>query len=90
MARMSDAAPNRPPQVTMAGWVTILGSAAVVLTVFDLIANLRSIDTRERVQKMLSEPPLDGTGLGLQTVLSVMHVTAMVAAGCATAAIVLG
>jgi hypothetical protein len=74
----------------MAGWVTILGSAAVVLTVFDLIANLRSIDTRERVQKALSEPPLDGTGIDLQTVLSIMHVTAMVAAGCATAAIVLG
>ncbi|RYP86667.1 hypothetical protein EKO23_08320 [Nocardioides guangzhouensis] len=87
---MSDTAPNRPPQVTMAGWVTILGSAAVVLTVFDLVANLRSIDTRERVQKALSEPPLDGTGIGLQTVLSIMHVTAMVAAGCATAAIVLG
>ena len=87
---MSESAPNRPPQVTMAGWVTILGSAAVVLTVFDLVANLRSIDTRERVQKALSEPPLDGTGIDLQTVLSIMHVTAMVAAGCATAAIVLG
>ena len=74
----------------MAGWVTILGSAAVVLTVFDLIANLRSIDTRERVQKALSEPPLDGMGIDTQQVLSVMHVLAMVAAGCATAAAILG
>lgn len=74
----------------MAGWVTILGSAAVVLTVFDLIANLRSIDTRERVQKALSEPPLDGMGVDLQQVLTVMHVLAMVAAGCATAAAILG
>ena len=60
---MTEPAPARPPQVTMAGWVTILGSAAVVLTVFDLIANLRSIDTRERVQKAISEPPLDGMGI---------------------------
>ena len=74
----------------MAGWVTILGSAAVVLTVFDLIANLRSLDTRERVQKALSEPPLDGMGIDLQQVLSVMHVLALVAAGCATAAAILG
>ena len=74
----------------MAGWVTILGSAAVVLTVFDLIANLRSLDTRERVQKAISEPPLDGMGIDTQQVLSVMHVLAMVAAGCATAAAILG
>ncbi|MET1060537.1 MAG: hypothetical protein ABWX84_13130 [Nocardioides sp.] len=87
---MTDSAPARPPQVTMAGWVTILGSAAVVLTVFDLIANLRSLDTRERVQKALSEPPLDGMGIDTQQVLSVMHVLAMVAAGCATAAAILG
>jgi hypothetical protein len=74
----------------MAGWVTILGSAAVVLTVFDLIANLRSLDTRERVQKAISEPPLDGMGIDTQQVLTVMHVVAMVAAGCATAAAILG
>ena len=74
----------------MAGWVTILGSAAVVLTVFDLMANLRSLDTRERVQKAISEPPLDGMGIDTQQVLSVMHVLAMVAAGCATAAAILG
>ena len=53
----------------MAGWVTILGSAAIVITVFDLIANLRSIDTRERVQRVLSEPPLKGTGFDVQQVL---------------------
>jgi hypothetical protein len=74
----------------MAGWVTIVGSAAVVLTVFDLIANLRSIDTRERVQKAVSEPPLDGMGVDVQQVLTVMHVLALVAAGCATAAAILG
>ena len=87
---MTESASARPPQVTMAGWVTILGSAAVVLTVFDLVANLRSIDTRERVQQAISEPPLDGLGIDLQQVLSVMHVLAMVAAGCATAAAILG
>jgi hypothetical protein len=74
----------------MAGWVTILGSAAIVITVFDLIANLRSIDTRERVQRVLSEPPLKGTGFDVQQVLTVMHVLALVAAGCATAAAILG
>jgi hypothetical protein len=80
----------RPAPVTMAGWVTIVGSVLVVFTVFDVVANLRSLDTRERVRQSLDEPPFEGLGLGLQQVLELLHVLALVAGACAAAAAILG
>lgn len=83
-------APARPPQVTLAGWVTILGSVFVVFSVFEFIANLRSIDTRERVQDTLADPPFDGMGVSLEGALSFLHVAGLVAGASATAAAILG
>lgn len=74
----------------MAGWVTIVGSVFVVFGVWEVIANLRSLDTRERVEEMLSESPMDSTGIGVEDWLSIMHTVSLVAAGCATAAAILG
>ena len=80
----------RPPQVTMAGWVTIVGSVFVVIGVWEVIANLRSLDTRESVEDMLSDSPMNGTGIGVEEWLSILHTVSLVAAGCATAAAILG
>ena len=80
----------RPRQVTMAGWMIMLGSAFVVVTGYEVISGLRSLQSREAIEKFLSEPPGDGLGLSVESALSIMHVSAMVAAGCATAAGVLG
>jgi hypothetical protein len=74
----------------MAGWVSIVGSVFVVVGVWDVIANLRSLDTRQQVEKMLSESPMKGTGIGVDDWLSIMHTVSLVAAGCATAAAILG
>lgn len=74
----------------MAGWVTIVGSIFVVFNLFDTVANLRSIETREQVERMLSQPPLEGTGMTLERWLSVMHTVSMVGAACAAAAAILG
>lgn len=81
---------KRPRQVTVAGWVIVLGSLAAVVTAYDQITRLNSVDMRESVRKMLDDPPFDGLGLGVHTVLDVMHVLALVTAACATAAVVLG
>lgn len=80
----------RPRQVTVAGWLIMVGSVIVVATVFERLAGLNSIDTREGVEKFLSEPPGDGLGLEVDGVLTVIRTLAMVAAGCATAAAILG
>jgi hypothetical protein len=74
----------------MAGWVTIVGSVFVVFGLFETVANLRSIETREQVERMLSQPPLEGTGMTVERWLSVLHTVSLVGAACAAAAAILG
>jgi len=37
----------RPSQVTMAGWMAAVGSAFLVVSLFDVMSNVRSIEIRE-------------------------------------------
>ncbi|CAM3317012.1 hypothetical protein NODU109028_11130 [Nocardioides dubius] len=88
---MTDGAAHpRPAQVTFGGWVILLGSLFALVSVYETVAGLRSIDTREGILKSLDEPPLDGMGLDLQEVLDFMHGTALVAGACAAAMAILG
>ena len=80
----------RPRQVTLVGWLTMVGSVAVVALVFDRLAGLNSLETRQAVEKFLAEPPGSDLGVGVDGVLSVIRTLSMVAAGCATAAAILG
>ncbi|HEU4811166.1 MAG TPA: hypothetical protein VFT00_03400 [Nocardioides sp.] len=86
-------APTRPPrprQVTLAAWLIMLGSAFVVLTVFERVTGLHSLESQEAVSKFLSEPPGSDLGLGMQSVLDILHAVALAAGACAAAAAVLG
>lgn len=88
---MSEPSPNaRPRQVTLAGWLTMLGSVFVVLLVFERVSGLHTIETRESVERFLAEPPGSDLGVGVDGVLSIMRTLALVAGGCATAAAILG
>jgi hypothetical protein len=87
---VSDAKQIRPSQVTMAAWMVIVGSAIVVLSVFDQLGSFNSVEAREGVERFLSEPPAKGLGISTDTGLSLLRMMAMLAAGCATAAAVLG
>lgn len=89
MSRVNAASP-RPRQVTVAAWLIMLGSAAVVVLVFDRLTGLHSLETRESVQKFLAEPPGSDLDVGVDWVLDVLRTVSMVAAGCATAAAILG
>lgn len=86
-------APTRPPrprQVTLAAWLIMLGSAFVVLTVFERVSGLHSLESQEAVRKFLAEPPGSDLGLGMQQVLDILHAVALFAGACAAAAAVLG
>jgi len=83
-------APTRPRQVTLAACMIMGGSVLVVLTVFERMSGLHSLETRQAVQKFLAEPPGDGLGVGVSEVLEALRILCMVAAGCATAAAILG
>ncbi len=74
----------------MAGGFVIGGSIFLVLTVFDALASLDSVDRREQLAELLSSPPLDGLGLTLADLLAGMRVGLPITAVCAAAAAVLG
>lgn len=81
---------QRPPQVTLAGSVVMVASVLVVLTVWEQVSGLRSLETREAIERFLSEPPGNGMGLDVERVIGLLHVAGLVAAACACAAAVLG
>lgn len=83
-------APPRPRQVTLAAWLIMVGSVFVVLSVFERISALQTLETQQSVEQFLSEPPGDGLGLGVQGVIDLIRTFAMVAGGFATAAAILG
>ncbi|WP_182524840.1 hypothetical protein [Nocardioides dongkuii] len=87
---MSDTASTRPRQVTVAASLIMAGSVLLVIAVFDQIAGLRSLETREAVEDFLADPPGEGLGLSVNGVLDILRVGSMVAAACATAAVILG
>lgn len=80
----------RPPQVTLAGWITVVGSVFVVFSVFEVVAAGRSIETRERVADALDQQPLSGSGVTLEQALGFLHGMSLVAGACAVAAAILG
>src|SRR3954449_10253380 len=89
MSPMAPALP-RPRQVTIAGWMIMVGSVTVVLLVFQQIAGLHTVDTRDALESVVEEPPFDAMNLDVDQLLGVVRVLAMIAAACATATAILG
>ncbi|HXH77404.1 hypothetical protein [Nocardioides sp.] len=81
----------RPRQTTMAGVMVMLGATFVVLSVWDRVSRLRSLETREGIERFLAD---DGPGSGLEvsveSMTQTLHVVALVSAACAVAAVALG
>ena len=90
MAGVNEPTPSRPRQVTLAAWLIMVGSVVMVAMVFDRVAGLHTIETQDSVRRFLAEPPADELGLGVDGVITALRIIAMVAAGCATAAAILG
>lgn len=80
----------RPRQVTVAGWLVVLGSAFSVLTAFEVVSGVRSLDTREAIERFLADPPGSGLGLDVESAVVALQVTASVAAVCAVMTAILG
>jgi hypothetical protein len=86
----SDAPAPRPRQVTFAASLVMAGSILLVVSVFERLGDLRSLESRTSIQKFLSEPPGSDLGLSLEAVIDLLRVAAMVGAALATAAAILG
>jgi hypothetical protein len=92
MDRVSEpsTAPARPPQVTVACGIVMVGSVFVVLSVWDRIAGLHTIDTREALRPWLDEPVMRSSGITMSDLLVTVKIVSMVAAACAAGIAVLG
>ena len=80
----------RPRQVTLAAWMIMGGSFLVVASVFERVAGLNTLETQQAIEEFLGEPPGSGLALDVEGVIGIIRAMAMVAAGCAAAAGVLG
>lgn len=87
---MSTKTAVRPRQTTMAGAMVMLAAVFVVLTVWDSVSRLRSIETRESIERFLAGAPGDTLDLSVETMIDVLHGVSIVAALCAVAAVALG
>jgi hypothetical protein len=85
----ADLAP-RPRQLMVAAGVVIAGSVFLVAAVFDSLANLQSVDTREQLQRVVTSSAGRNLGVSLDQVISAMRTALGVTAVCAAVAAVLG
>jgi len=74
----------------MAGWTIVVASVVVVLTGFETIGSLYSLEKRQQIELLLATPPWSGLGVGVDGVRQIIHVATLIGAGCATAAAILG
>lgn len=79
----------RPRQVTTAGVMGVAGSALLVLSLFDALQRLRSVEMRDAVDRFLAEPPGDGLGVSTAWVLDALHGLVLFNGALAAAAAVL-
>ena len=89
MGSVTTKSPARPPQTTAAGWTVLLGGVLVVLTTFEAVGSLRSLENRQAVEEFLAEPPGAGLGIGVETALQLMHAMMLLTGACAAAMAVL-
>lgn len=87
---MSDAAHPRPRQVTTAGVMGVTGSVLVILSLFDTLASLRTVEVRESVESYLASPQGEDLGVSTAWFLDALHVTVLANGAFAATAAVLG
>lgn len=86
---MSEQQP-RPGHATLAGALIIGGSIIVVLSAWERISTLHTIEAQEELQRILAGPPMSGTGLTADGLATLVRVLCLVGAGAAAASTILG
>lgn len=80
----------RPPQVTMVGWMIVVGSVFVVFSAVETLGAVRSLESLERLEEYLTDGPGAALGWSIETGVRAMRIAATLTAACAAAAAVLG
>lgn len=80
----------RPSQVTFAGWGIAVAALMLVFSVFDSMANLRSVDMREKITRAVTTGSAKGLGLSVEDATEILRWSFFVTGFAAVAAGVLG
>ncbi|WP_310962008.1 hypothetical protein [Nocardioides terrisoli] len=81
----------RPSQVTWGAGFAVLGGALMVVSAFQGLTDLRSIDTRAQLTKALDSPAARGLGVTVEQATTVMHGLLLLAgAGAAVLTVLAG
>lgn len=81
---------QRPPQVSLASGLVMFSSVVVLLTAWERVTSLRSLETQEAIRDVLAEAPFTSLGLTVSSTTDLLRVSCMVAAACACATAILG
>lgn len=80
----------RPGHATLAGSIIVGCSVIVVLSAWERISTLRTIESQEALQRTLADPPMSGLGLTIDGYTDLLQTLCVIGAAAATAAAILG
>jgi hypothetical protein len=81
---------TRPPQVTLASGIVIFSSFIVLLTAWERVSTLGSLETQEAIRDFLGESPFSSLGLDVTSTTQALRISCLVAAAAACATAILG
>ncbi|WP_299931299.1 hypothetical protein [uncultured Nocardioides sp.] len=87
---MSQPTKNRPPQVSLASGIVMFSSVVVLLTAWERVTSLRSLETQEAIRDVLAGAPFSSLGLTVSSTTDLLRISCMVAAAAACATAILG
>lgn len=73
----------------MAGWMAAVGSAFLLVSLFELMSNVQSIEIREAIEEFLATPLGAGMGLDVEGTTELLRGLALLTGAAAAAAMVL-
>lgn len=81
---------QRPPQVSLASGIVMFSSVVVLLTAWERVTSLRTLETQEAIRGVIEDAPFSSLGLTVSSTTELLRVSCMVAAACACATAILG
>jgi hypothetical protein len=81
---------QRPPQVTLASGIVMFSSVVVLLTVWERVTSLGSLETQQAISEVLADAPFTSLDLTVSGTVELLRISCMVAAVCACATAILG
>ena len=87
---MSQPTKQRPPQVTLASGIIIFASVVVVLSAWERVSTLGSLETQQAITEFLAEPRFAALGLDVGSTSQLLRISCLIAAASACATAILG